>query len=104
MIKTIVYATSKMNFKKEILLAALVLMVLVVIGTAAYGESENVSDKQESNQVNLLNPFTLEITEIPEEKTQNSSISILLSETKYVTPKIIIPYRPALRSAFRPAL
>lgn len=97
---------NELGLRKEILLAASILMVLVILGTAAYGQSEKKTDKQESIQINLLNPFTLEVTDISEVKTTNksSSISTLLSETAYVTPQIQIPYRPSLRSAFRPPL
>lgn len=103
--KTICDMKCKMSTKKGFLLTALVLTVLVMLGAAAYGESEGKSDEQESSQINVLNPFTLEVTNIPTEvKAKSSSISTLLSETVYITPQIKIPYRPALRSAFRPPL
>ena len=99
---------SKMSLKTKVLPVALVFIILVGLGTAVYGESEKKSDKTESGQISLINPFELTVMTISDNRlvgsSKVSSIIELLSESSYVTPQIKIPYRPALRSAFRPPL
>lgn len=106
MVKNFDNATNRVSLKTEVLLAALVLMILVGLGPAAYGESEKKSDKPESDQINLIDPFELTVMTISDNRLEGSSkvssIIQLLSESSYMTPQIKIPYRPILRSAFRP--
>ena len=103
---------SKLSLNSEILLGALALAVIVGLGSAAYGASDNTDNKTNElllKQMGIFDPFTLKSTRVPVTRSESENesdpgLGILLAEMIYVSPAIRIPYRPALRSPFRPPL
>ena len=103
---------SKLNLNSKILLGALALAVIVGLGSAAYGASDNTDNKTNVlllKPMGIFDPFTLKSTRVnvtrsESENESDPGLDILLAEMKYVSPAIRIPYRPALRSPFRPPL
>lgn len=85
---------SKLSLNSEILLGALALVVIVGLGSAVYAASDNTDD----NTTFLFDPFMLRtITSV----TGSSSSPVILSGPAN-RPPIWIPFRPSLRSPFRP--
>ena len=103
---------SKLSLNSEILLGALVLVVIVGLGSAAYGASDNTDNKTNGlllKQMGIFNPFTLKSTRVTVTRSESENesdpgLDILLAKMIYVSSTIQIPYRPALRSPFRPPL
>jgi hypothetical protein len=73
---------------KILLGLCVVVMITLVIGTAAVGAADDDSTG------GLLDPFALTTIDVP------SSVATL----SVPRPSVRIPYRPALRSPFRPPL
>ena len=103
---------SKLSIKPKILLGAMALAVIVGLSTAAYAASGNTDSKNVSlsGQMIVFDPFTLKSTRVSVTRSESKNVSdpgldILLSKIldDDVRPKIRIPYRPAVRSAFKPA-
>ena len=85
--------------------------VIVGLGSAVYGASDNTDNKTNVlllKQMGIFDPFTLKSTRVTVTRSESENESdpgldiLLLAEVKYVSPAIRIPYRPALRSSFRP--
>lgn len=102
----------KLSLNSKILLGTLALAVIVGLGSAAYGASDNTDNKTDGlllKQMGIFNPFTLKSTRVTvtrseSENERDPGLDILLAEMKYVRPPIRIPHRPVLRSPFRPPL
>ncbi len=102
----------ELSLKSNVLLGALALAVIVGLGSAAYGASDNTDNKTNGlllKQMGIFDPFTLKSTRVTVTRSESENetdpgLGILLAEMKYVSPAIRIPYRPALRSPFRPPL
>ncbi len=89
---------SKLSFNSEILLGALALVVIVGLGSAVYAASDNTDNNTTFSRGSLFNPFTLRtVTPV----TGSSSSPVILSGPT-TRPPIWVPFRPALRSPFRP--
>ncbi len=106
---------NKIGLKSKILLGGLALAVIIGLGTAAYGASDNTDNKNKLllGQMSLFDPFTLQSTRVSVARSESKSESdpgmdiILLAEAmkiKLQPLQIRIPFRPALRSPFRPPL
>ena len=104
---------SKLSLNSKILLGTLALAVIVGLGSAAYGASDNTDNKTNVlllKQMGIFDPFTLKSTRVTVTRSESENESdpgldiLLLAEVKYVSPAIRIPYRPVLRSPFRPPL
>lgn len=114
---------SKLSFRCEILLGALVLAVLAGLGTAEYAAaSGSKSQALPPDKISIFDPFTLSCTivtagEISGSGSVNSgrfgndrdSIKHLwrnvfgkLTSARFHSHLIRIPFRPVLRSPFRP--
>jgi len=101
----------KLNLKSKVLLGALALAVIAGFGTGVYAALATSADKSLSGQTGIFDPFTLQSTHLS--VTQSVSRSerdsdmvpvILLGEITNVPDEIRIPFRPALRTPFRPPL
>lgn len=100
------------SIKSKVLLGALALTVIVGLGSAAYGASDNTDNKTNElllKPMGIFDPFTLKSTRVTvtlseSENESDPGLGILLAAKIYVSPAIRIPYRPALRSPFRPPL
>jgi len=105
---------NKFGLKSKILLGGLALAVIIGLGTAAHGASDNTNNKNKLllGQMSLFDPFTLQSTRVSAARSESKSESdpgmdiILLAEAMKMKPQppIRIPFRPALRSPFRPPL
>jgi len=104
----------KISLSSKVLLVALALAVIVGLGSAAYGTSDNTDNKTNIlllKPMGIFDPFTLKSTRVTvtrsvseNERYPGLDLNILLAEMKYARPSIRIPYRPVLRSPFRPPL
>ena len=102
----------KISLSSKVLLGALALAVIVGLGSAAYGASDNTDNKTNVlllKQMSIFDPFTLKSTRVTVTRSESKNesdpgLDILLAEMIYARPAIRIPYRPALRSPFRPPL
>ena len=89
---------SKLSLYSKILLGTLPLAVIVGLGGAAYAASDNTNNNTTFSRGSLFNPFTLgTITPVT-----GSSLSPVILSGPATRPPIWIPYRPALRTPFRP--
>ena len=100
---------SKLSIKPKILLGAMALAVIVglSISTAAYAASGNTDSKNVSlsGQMIVFDPFVLKSTRVSVTRSESDpGLDMLLTKLLSERPKIRIPYRPAVRSAFRPPL
>ena len=100
---------SKLSIKSKILLGAMALAVIVGLSTAAYEASGNTDSKNVSlsGQMIVFDPFTLKRTRVSVTRSESDpGLDMLLTKLLSVSerPEIRIPYRPAVRSAFKPAL
>lgn len=99
----------KLSLKFKALLGALALTVIVGLGSAAYGASDNTDNKTNTNVLllKLFDPFTLKSTRVTvtqSESESDPSLDTLLTEILYVRSTIQIPFRLPLRSTSRPPL
>jgi len=94
---------SKFSLKSKILLGALTLVVMVGLGTAVRAASDNADNENALlfGQMSFFDPFTLRSTGVS--VTQSESESNVGSAVLLGDP-VRIPFRPALRSPFRPPL
>lgn len=98
---------SKLSIKSKILLGAMALAVIVGLSTAAYAASGNTDNKNLSlsGQMIVFDPFTLKSTRVSVTLSESDpGLDMLLTKILSVRPQIRIPFRPAVRSAFRPPL
>ena len=95
----------KLSLKSKVLLGALALTVIVGLGSAAYGATDN-----ETNVLQIgFDPFTLKSTRVTVTRSESKNesdpgLDTLLAEILYVRSTIQIPFRLPLRSDYRPAL
>ena len=101
----------KLSLKSKVLLGALALTVIVGLGSAAYGASDNKTNVLLLKQMRIFDPFTLKSKRVTVTRSENENVidpgllDKLLAPKIYVIPDIVrVPYRPALRSSFRPPL
>jgi hypothetical protein len=87
-------------FKTEIFFGVLVLAVVVFVTTMSYAVLDDDSDEQFTWQVSFFDPFTLRTIEPVAENTSGLSVSGSMIK---LAP-IRIPFRPVMRSPFRPSL
>lgn len=106
----------KGRLRSKVLLGALALAVMVGLGTGVYAASANKSaDKSLSGQTSIFDPFKLTKTmpttlrtpfrPVPASNLGDPQPMILLGEITNLThtmPTVRIPFRPVLRSCFRP--
>jgi hypothetical protein len=98
---------SKLSIKSKILLGAMALAVIVGLSTAAYAASGNTDNKNVSlsGQMIVFDPFALKSTRVFVTRSEGDpGLDMLLTKMLLDRPEIRIPYRPAVRSAFRPPL
>jgi hypothetical protein len=84
--------------KNKILLGALVLLVFVYISTTSYAILDDDSDEQLTGQTSFFDPFTLRTIEPVAENTSGLPVS----GSVITLPPVRIPFRPVIRSPFRP--
>jgi len=84
--------------KTKIFLGALVLLVVVYISTISYAVLDDDSDEPLTGQMSFFDPFTLRTIEPVAENTSRLPVS----GSVITLPPIRIPFRPAMRSPFRP--
>lgn len=101
----------KLTLKPKVLLGALALAVIAGLGTGVYAALATSADKSLSGQTGILDPFTLQSTRLSVTQSVSGSESnsdmvpvILLGEITRLPDEIRIPFRPALRTPFRPPL
>ena len=106
----------KGNLRPKILLGALALAVMVGLGTGVYAASANKSaDMSLSGQTSIFDPFNLTTTmpttlrtpfkPVPASNLSDPQPMIILGEmfnSIKIIPTVRIPFRPVLRSSFRP--
>jgi len=106
----------KGRLRSKVLLGALALTVMVGLGTGVYAASANKSaDNLLSGQTSIFDPFNLTKTmpttlripfrPVPASNLGDPQPMILLGEMTNLTkimPTVRIPFRPVLRSCFRP--
>lgn len=106
---------SKLSLYSKILLGTLALAVIVGLGSAAYGASDNTDNKTNVlllKPMDIFNPFTLitlkstrvTVTRSESKNESDPGLDILLAARLFARPPIRIPYRPALRSPYKPPL
>lgn len=98
---------SKLSIKPKILLGAMALAVIVGLSTAVYAASGNTDSKNVSlsGQMIVFDPFVLKSTRVSVTRSESDpGLDMLLTKLLSERPEIRIPYRPAVRSAFKPAL
>ncbi len=101
---------SKLSFGCEILLGASVLAVLAGLGTAGYAATSRRNFRTlRSDQIRIFDPFTLSGTTVTAGEISDSdsvysgrNISGKLESSRFHSHLIRIPFRPVLRSPFRP--
>ena len=93
---------SKLSLYSKILLGTLALAVIVGLGSAAYGASDNTDNKTNVlllKPMDIFNPFTLitlkstRVTVTQSESESEPSLDTLLTEILYVRSTIQIPFR-----------
>lgn len=96
-------------FKSKILLGALALAVIIGLGTVANAASDNNEDNLLSVQTGIFDPFTLQRKYLS--TTQNASGNesgmeslMLLGGLNPPVKYVYIPFRPAIRTPFRPPM
>ena len=101
----------KLNLKSKVLLGALALAVIAGLGTGVYAALATSADNPLSSQTVILDPFTLQSTRLSVTQSVSGSESdsdmvpvIILGEITRLSDEIRIPFRPALRTPFRPPL
>ncbi len=90
------------NFKRMTLLGTLVLIILAGLSAAEYAvASDNTVQVLPSDQMSIFDPFLLSSTVFRAvDDTDSDSSGVVLSEQS----PILIPYRPVVRSPFRPPM
>jgi len=104
----------KFGLKSGLLLGAFVLAIMVWLGAAAQAASDNTAyrtNEEVLKQMSTFDPFTLQSTRVSVTSNGSGTESkprpdilqdILLVESMMGWPPIRIPFRPVLRSPFRP--
>ena len=87
-----------MILKTKIFLGVLVLLVVVYISTISYAVLDDDLDEPLTGQMSFFDPFTLRAIEPVVENTSGLPVS----GSMITLPPIRIPFRPAMRSPFRP--
>jgi hypothetical protein len=115
--------SGKANFKFKMLPIGLFLVVFVVLGITAQASDENVDKKtnqQPPGLISFFDPFNLNTIYIelsssrmivlrgpqqqPVRPLAVTNPTLAASETPTILQEIRIPYRPAIRSPYRPPL
>ena len=89
---------TRLNLKAEILLGALALAVLAGLGTVAFaaaGPNPVVPLSGQTGQLSIFDPFSLTRLYLDVPASGPGTVTLEV-------PPIRIPYRPAIRSPFRP--
>ena len=100
----------KLILKSKVLLGVLALAVIAGLGTGVYAASAASADKLLSGQTGILDPFTLQSTRLSVSQrvsvSENGSdiVPVMLLDEIILPAEIRIPFRPALRTPFRPPL
>ena len=104
----------ELSLKYKVLLGALALTVIVGLGSAAYGASDNTDNKTnvlllKPRGIFILDPFTYKSTLVTVTRSESENESDPGLDTDTLLAEIyvlsaMIPYRAALRSPYRPAL
>ncbi len=100
----------KLSLKSKVLLGVLALAVIAGLGTGVYAASATSADKLLSGQTGILDPFTLQSTRLSVSQrvgvseSDSDMVPVMLLDEIIAPLEIRIPFRPALRTPFRPPL
>jgi len=92
----------RLNFKRMTILGTLALVILAGLSAAGYAvASDSTVQVLPSDQMSIFDPFLLSSTVFSTvDDTDSDSGGVILSEQS----PILIPYRPVVRSPFRPPM
>lgn len=89
--------TKRLSLMSKVLMLTLVLALTTVVTSAVYAASDSKPKKPQPSQVDLFDPFAL--------RSYNPEGSILgIAGSVGIRPRIRIPFRPSVRSVFKPII